>query len=247
MSKVFISGSISIKRIPKDIVISLKKIQKNKLEVLVGDALGIDKAIQDYFMKSDYNDICVYSIYPTPRNLSSPKFCTKMVEVTDDLKSEREKQTLKDKAMTEDSDYSLVIWDGKSRGSYQNILRALELRKKIKVYLTNINQFIEQEKVSRNEISFIYRDNNGYSAKEVVEYLANEGKEHFKSTKDLNKYLIEQKIIEKSEGVYIPISNENLFIVDRYKGKVSGLKFKNQFFDWLESSLSLASQQNELF
>ena len=180
MSKVFISGSISIKQIPKNVIQSLQSIQKNGLEVLVGDADGIDKEIQDYFKKSNYENICVYSIYSPPRNLSSPIFRKKIIKVTEDIKKERERQTLKDKAMTEDSDYSLVVWDGRSKGSHKNILRALDLKKKVKIYLTYKNQFIEQKKVNKNEIDFIYYENNGFSAKEVVDYLTSEGKEYFK-------------------------------------------------------------------
>lgn len=247
MSKVFISGSISIKQIPKNVVESLEKIQKNKLEVLVGDADGIDRKVQDYFKKNNYENICVYSIYSPPRNLSSPIFRKKLVRVTEDIKKERERQTLKDKAMTEDSDYSLVVWDGKSKGSHKNILRALELKKKVKVYLTYKNNFIEQKKINKNEIDFIYYENNGYSAKEVVDYLASEGKDYFKNTRALNKYLLDNKIIEKTEDIYTPLKNKNLFIIETYRGKASGLRFKNEFIDWLESTMGTPAQQDALF
>lgn len=247
MNKVFISGSISIKQIPQKVIQSLQNIQRSGLEVLVGDADGIDKKIQDYFMKNNYGNICVYSIYSPPRNLSSPTFRKKIIKVTEDLKKERERQTLKDKAMTEDSDYSLVVWDGKSKGSHKNILRALALKKKVKIYLTYTNEFIEQKKISKNEIDFIYYENNGFSAKEVVEYLTNEGKDYFKSTRALNKFLLDNKIVEKSEGIYIPLKNKDLFIVEFYRGKASGLRFKNEFIDWVESTMNAPSQQDELF
>lgn len=247
MSKVFISGSISIKQIPQNVIQSLQNIQKNGLEVLVGDADGIDKKIQDYFRKNNYENICVYSIYSPPRNLSSPTFRKKIIKVTEDLKKERERQTLKDKAMTEDSDYSLVVWDGKSKGSHKNILRALDLEKKVKIYLTYKNQFIEQKKVNKNEIDFIYYENNGFSAKEVVDYLTSEGKEYFKSTRALNKYLLDNKIVEKSEDIYVPLKNKDLFIVEFYRGKASGLRFKNEFIDWVESTMNAPAQQDGLF
>lgn len=247
MSKVFISGSISIKQIPKSVIESLENIQKSGLEVLVGDADGIDKKIQDYFKKNAYENICVYSIYTPPRNLSSSIFRKKLVRVTEDIKKERERQTFKDKAMTEDSDYSLVIWDGRSKGSYKNILRSLELEKKVKVYLTYTNQFIEQKKVNKNEIDFIFHENNGFSAKEIVDYLNNEGKEYFKNTRALNKYLLDNKIIEKSEDIYTPLKNKNLFIIENYRGKVSGLRFKNEFIDWIESTMNKPALQDGLF
>ena len=245
MSKVFISGSISIKKLPDGVVESLRKIQDNLLEVLVGD--GIDIKIQDYYKSNNYDNVCVYSIYKPPRNISSHRFQKKFILVIDDIKKERERQTLKDKAMTEDSDYSLIIWDGKSKGSHKNILRALELKKKVKVYLTYKNQFIEQIKINKNEIDFIYYENNGYSAKEVVDYLASEGKEFFKNTRALNKYLLDHKVIEKIEDIYVPLKNQELFIIETYRGKTSGLRFRNEFIDWLESRMNTPIQQDGLF
>lgn len=89
MTKVFISGSIAIKKIPEDVVCSLQKIHNGNLEVLVGDADGIDKLIQQYFKMNNYDKVCVYSIYEKPRNLCSNKFQTKFVDVCDSIKRER--------------------------------------------------------------------------------------------------------------------------------------------------------------
>jgi|28_taG_2_1085356.scaffolds.fasta_scaffold00211_11 hypothetical protein len=247
MSKVFISGSISTKTLPNGVLESLKKIQNNNMTILVGDADGIDKVIQDYFKRNNYDNVHVYSIYSSPRNLSSKTFQTKLVNVAPEITKERERQTHKDKAMSVDSDYSLVVWDGKSRGSHKNIIRALSLDKKVKVYLSNEDQFIEPKRISKNEIDFIFYENNGYSAKEVVDYLNNEGKNYFKNTRALNKFLIDKKIIEKQDEVYVPLKNHDLFIIEKYRGKISGIKFKNSFIDWLESTLDSKAKQVDLF
>lgn len=247
MSKVFISGSISIKKLPAGVLASLKRIQENNMTVLVGDADGIDKKIQDYFKKNNYENICVYSIYSSPRNLSSQTFQIKTINVKDDIRKERERQTFKDEAMTIDSDYSLIIWDGKSKGSYKNIIRALELNKKIKIYLSRSDRFMDRKKINKNEISFIFYENNGYSAKEVIEYLASEGKEYFENTRALNKFLIERKIIEKQNEIYIPLKNKDMFIIEEYRGRTSGIKFKNSFIDWLEANINSKQKQADLF
>ena len=52
-------------------------------------------------------------------------------------KRESEKQQAKDQAMTKDCDYCLVIWNGRSKGSYANISRAKELKKGLKVVINN--------------------------------------------------------------------------------------------------------------
>lgn len=127
--KVFISGSISIKQIPEKVKESLGKISQGNLMALVGDADGIDILIQKFFNNIAYYNVKVYSIYSHPRNLATKNFATESIFVSQEIKSERDRQAYKDVAMSKDCDYNLVIWDGKSKGSYNNILRAIEQKK----------------------------------------------------------------------------------------------------------------------
>lgn len=232
--KVFISGSISIKILPNCIKDSIRKIKDKNIEILVGDADGIDMIIQKYCKMIDYYSVTVYSIYSSPR-FKINEFGSKFIKIKNDSKKERERQKEKDEAMTMDSDYSLVIWDGMSKGSYSNILRAIEYGKKIKVYLSSEDDFLNPTKINKNEIEYIYRKNNGYSAAEVVEYLKSEGEEYFKNTKAFNKCLMDKKIIIKEDGIYKPMPEyEQLFIVDKFRGRVKGIRFKIEFIDWVE-------------
>lgn len=239
MSKVFISGSISIKKLPLEVIESIKKIIENKIHILVGDADGIDTLIQDFCLKENYTDLTVYSISAIPRYKASEKFNFKHIFPDENIKKERARQQEKDKAMTLDSEFSFVIWDGKSKGSYANLMRALENNKKIKVYNNISKTFLEQSKINKVEIEYIYRENNGYTASEVVQYLKDEVIDVFQRTQDLNKYLIEQSIIKKDQNIYTPTNgHEELFIIDKYRGKVKGIKFKNEFISWLENNLN---------
>ena len=156
----------------------------------------------------------------------------------DGLKKEREKQVLKDNAMSSDCDFCLIVWDGKSKGSYFNILRAIEFGKKTKVYVDSIGQFLDSQKITENDIESIYRDSNGYSAAEVVEYFEKEGNGFFSSTRELNKILMDRGIIKKIEGVYHPVSDYgNLFIVKKYRGRITGINFNDKFIDWVDCNL----------
>ena len=67
--KVFISGSISIKKLPNKVINSLNKIKENNFEVLVGDAKGIDSLIQDFYQ--DYENVTIYTAEETPRYISN--------------------------------------------------------------------------------------------------------------------------------------------------------------------------------
>lgn len=234
MSKVFISGSISIKKLPTAVEASLDNIFKEGMEILVGDADGIDTMVQNYCKRANYSKVTVYSIYPAPRFIANG-FNKKYIIPKSDSKKERELQKEKDEAMTLDSEYSFVIWDGKSKGSFSNVIRALENNKKIKLYLSDIDGYLQQSKITKAEIEFIYRKNNGYSAAEVVEYLKSEGEDYFQQTRAFNKALIDHKVIKKEDGVYVPMPEyKNLFMIDKYRGKVTGIRFTNEFINWVE-------------
>jgi len=238
-NKVFISGSISIKLLPQEVKNSIQKIIENNIEILVGDADGIDTLVQNYCISSNYYNVTVYSIYSVPRYKANKQFRSNFVKVTSDIKRERERQQEKDKAMTMDSEFTFAIWDSKSKGSYANILRALENDKKVKVYLDNEKLFLKQNKITEAEIEFIFRTKNGYTASEVVQYLKDDVDDgFFEKTQDLNKYLIQKYILKKEEKIYTPMPDyENLFILDKYRGKIKGIKFKNEFIDWIEKDI----------
>jgi hypothetical protein len=245
MSKVFISGSISIKKLPTCVEESIKKIIHHNFEILVGDADGIDTMVQNYCKKHNYISVTVYSIYKTPR-YKIHGFQNQYIVVENDSKKERERQQEKDAAMTSDSDYSFVIWDGKSQGSYYNILRAIDNHKKVKLYLSDEDRFLESNKITKNEIEYIFRKNNGYTASEVVEYLKKEGEDYFKDTRAFNKCLIENKVIAKEESIYLPMPNyEHLFYIEKYQGNVKGIKFTNEFINWFEQWLKKHKQPEE--
>jgi predicted Rossmann fold nucleotide-binding protein DprA/Smf involved in DNA uptake len=233
-NSVFISGSISIKNLPHEVKESIDKIINNKMQILVGDANGIDSLVQDYCLSLNYFNIMVYSISLQPRYRVSKKFALKYIEVPNDIKGTREKQQHKDRAMTIDSQYGFIIWDGKSKGSYANIIRALEHNKKIKLYREN--RFLKQSEINRENIEFIYRKNTGYTAFEVVQQFKN----IFHRTQDLNRYLLQNSIIKKDNNVYQPMTKyEDLFIVDKYRGQVKGIKFRSEFLAWIKMQKNL--------
>ena len=79
--KVFISGSIAVKKLDNEVLSSLQKMMQNGLQILVGDAKGVDSQIQDFFKRNNYNNIVVYSIEEFPRYIASKTFGFKKIEV----------------------------------------------------------------------------------------------------------------------------------------------------------------------
>lgn len=115
--KVFVSGSISIKELPQIAVEKLDSIMAHNFTVLVGDANGVDKLIQSYLKQKSYPNVCVYYAGNRIRNNLAH---WNVVNVPSNLTG-RALYTEKDRKMALDSDYGMMIWDGKSKGTKANI------------------------------------------------------------------------------------------------------------------------------
>ncbi len=237
MKRVFISGSISIKQLPPEIIDSVNKIEQQNFEILVGDAKGIDLLIQGKLKKDQYGNVLVCSIYNTPRNLLSNTFNTCQVECDDSIKSERQRQTFKDSYMTRNSDYSLVVWDGKSKGSYANILRSLEYGQAIKIYLDTEARFLEKDEINEEKIAKIYKANNGYTSTEIVKLLDRDNiASSIHSVKEFKNFLLQSRFVKQMGDTLVP--NEQYaeyFVIENYRGKTN-IRFKSKILDLIKQT-----------
>ena len=117
--KIFISGSISIKVLDETHLGFLTQIIDSKQTILIGDAYGVDKAVQIYLSERNYQDVTVYFSGEKPRN-NIGNWHTKQCLSSENLTGKAFYQ-IKDKAMAEDSDSGLMFWNGKSKGTKCNI------------------------------------------------------------------------------------------------------------------------------
>ncbi len=196
MKKIFISGSIELKILPKTIIEYLNKLIEKEYQILIGDAYGVDSLVQEFLKKKKLPNVIVYSIYSTPRVLKSTEFTTKKIEIESSLQSkpEKEKQTIKDIKMTEDSDISLIIWNGKSNGSYNNILRAIDKNKEVQIFLDNA--FFKKEEITKENIANIFNDRHEYSLTQYLnDILKNSNQNNIKTTKEMKRILKEKGIL----------------------------------------------------
>ncbi len=138
MRKVFIGGSITIKTLDDNIIARLDGIINKNLTVLIGDAYGADKEIQQYFASHKYKAVTVYACNNRARNNIG---AWNISNIQANGLYGRELYTQKDIAMTNDCDIALMIWDGRSIGTLNNIKRLRSQNKRCIVY-TN-GQFYE--------------------------------------------------------------------------------------------------------
>ncbi len=132
MEKVFIAGPLKIRSLDKNIKERLDNIIQKKIEVLVGDANGIDKAVQEYLFSRNYRNATVYCINKPRNNVGNWNIKSIPCGDTTILFSEYVK---KDLAMAKDTDFGFMIWNGKSNGTLNNTLNLLESGKKTRLYL----------------------------------------------------------------------------------------------------------------
>ena len=139
MTTVFLSGSRMVSRLDEEVCDRIDKIVENGLSVVTGDANGADKAMQTYLANYDYRDVTVHFVGETPRN-NVGHWKTAHVE-TSGKQSGREYYAQKDHFMAQIADCGLVLWDGKSAGSVQNMFWLSELGKPTVVFHNGLKRF----------------------------------------------------------------------------------------------------------
>src|SRR5690625_1706346 len=132
--KVFIAGPRALRSLNKKVIERLEKIMAQNFTVLVGDAAGIDKQIQIFYDSKKYNNVKVFASNGKVRN-NIGKWEVEAVKVDPDVKG-FDFYAMKDLAMAKEADYGFMIWNGKSRGTFNNILNLVKFKKTVLVYVT---------------------------------------------------------------------------------------------------------------
>lgn len=132
--KIFIAGARNIKSLDDNVKARLMSIYNNKHSVYVGDCYGVDTAVQNFFIKLNYDNVTVFASNGKARN-NVGNWNVENVRVDSSVKGfDFYKQ--KDMAMAISADYGFMIWDGSSRGTLNNIINLVSQNKKVLVYAT---------------------------------------------------------------------------------------------------------------
>ncbi len=139
MIKVFIGGSRNITMLNKDIKGRIDNIIQKEYTVLIGDANGADKSVQKYLFDKSYKNVRVFCMGNEYRN-NVGHWETKHIKGTGD-KKDYYYYSIKDLEMARETDYGFMIWDGKSKGTLNNIINLLKENKKVLVYFSPNKEF----------------------------------------------------------------------------------------------------------
>lgn len=139
MTKVFIGGSRKATQLPKAVMERIDNITNSNFTILVGDANGADKSVQKYLASKHYENVIIFCMDGSCRN----NIGSWLVRTVVANGGERgfDFYAIKDQQMAQEASYGFMIWDGKSRGTLNNIINLLKLSKKILVFFAPDKSF----------------------------------------------------------------------------------------------------------
>ena len=138
MTKVFIGGSRAVSRLNDLIRAQMDDLMRKGCMILIGDANGADKAVQQHFADSQYRNVTVFCMDRCRNNVGGWE--------TRSITSENRKYDFayyaqKDLAMAREAHCGVMLWDGKSKGTLNNVLNLLHDCKKVLVYYAPFKAF----------------------------------------------------------------------------------------------------------
>lgn len=138
-SIVFVAGSRQISRLPAEVGSRLDTMIEKGFEILVGDANGADKAVQRHLADKGYTNVFVHCMKDHRRN-NLGSWPTRQVVAPRGAKG-FDYYSVKDRAMAEAAEYGLMLWDGKSKGTVNNVVNLSRDHKPVVAYVARTRQF----------------------------------------------------------------------------------------------------------
>ena len=137
--KIFIAGPRAINDLDNNIEKKLNNICEKEYDVIVGDADGIDSSVQKFLNRKKYKNVTIYASKGVARN-NYGNWEVKNIPV-DKKVTGFEFYATKDLSMAKNADVGMMIWDGESRGTFNNIINLLKLEKVVILYYIPTRRF----------------------------------------------------------------------------------------------------------
>ena len=144
---VFISGSSKTqdknseyyrKGLPSTVKSQIDKSIQRGDRIIVGDAPGIDRQVQNYLKKKRYDNVVIYGPGKNVRYSANKKWKTKPVDAPEFEEGSKEWLAKKDIQMEKDSTSGIaIVLDEGAKATRKNIDRLLESGKAVSVYELN--------------------------------------------------------------------------------------------------------------
>ena len=136
--KVFIGGSRAVSKLNPAIRERLDDLIRRGCSILIGDANGADKAVQQYFAERDCPNVEVFCMEECRNNAGG--WPTRSIPPPRGRK-DFSYYSAKDIVMAQEAGCGVMLWDGKSKGTLQNVLNLLATGKRTLVYFAPSGDF----------------------------------------------------------------------------------------------------------
>lgn len=123
------------RKLPRQIRKELKSSMRNKDKIIVGDAPGIDRQVQDYLKKKHYDNVEIYGPGKQVRYTANEKWKTNPIDAPEFEEGSKEWLAKKDVAMTNAATKGLaIVLDEGSKATRKNVERLIQQNKDVKIY-----------------------------------------------------------------------------------------------------------------
>ena len=147
--KVFVAGPRIVKNLDENIIKKLENICKKEYDVLVGDADGIDSCIQKFLNEQNYRNVTVYASNGIARN-NYGDWKIEKVDVESNVTG-FDFYAKKDLEMAKNTDIGFMIWNGKSKGTFNNMINLLNFKKEVILYYMPTRKFYQFKQIQELE------------------------------------------------------------------------------------------------
>lgn len=137
--RVFVAGPRTISQLEPVILQQINTIITNGFTILIGDSIGIDQAVQEYLTEKRYKKVKIYASDGIAR-INTGGWEVIKIAIAEGTKGFAF-YAAKDLAMAIAADYGLMVWNGISKGTFNNFINMIRLEKKVLVYYTPEQKF----------------------------------------------------------------------------------------------------------
>lgn len=209
---IFVSGSSKTqdeasgyyrKELPKDIQKQLDEHMRKGNRIIVGDAPGIDRQVQDYLNSKKYRNVEVYGPGKEVRYTANSKWKTNPIDDPDHEPGSKEWLAKKDIAMTEAADEGLaIVLDEGAKATRKNVQRLSEGGKGVQVYSLNKDGNDTWEDDWDRKWNTSYASKDVKKANDIYKTLSKQEKFFLTAEENSKRYVSREEYGKKGTNAY---------------------------------------------
>ncbi len=173
MTTVFIGGSRKISKLGPEVHERIDELLAKRLPIVIGDAAGADKSVQQYLHAKGYRDVEVFCAGTRCRN-NVGDWPIRQVAVNS-ARRDFDFYATKDIQMAREASFGVMIWDGESAGTLMNVWRLVRQNKRAVVL--EVPKRASQEIKSESEWNDLFSSCGDEVKRKIEKLSASESKD----------------------------------------------------------------------